>query len=243
MTDLPTLLFLVCLVFCAALEQTISGFGFALIVMPLATLILGIKTAAPLVALTGLTLYTINLLRYRQAINLHEIVRLGVAAALGVPLGVWGLVNLPESLIKSLLGFILIAYALFNFARPVTRQILSLRWGYLAGLVTGCLGGAYNTPGPPLIVYGTLRHWQREEFRAILQTLFFLTGALTVTSHWFAQLVTPTILTMYLLIVPALVAGIVIGARLDRRIDHATFRRIVVGMIFVLGLSLVIGGR
>ena len=88
MTDLPTELFLVCLVFCAALEQTISGFGFSLIVMPLATLILGIKSAAPLVALTGLTLYTINLLRYRQAINFHEILRLGIAAALGVPLGV-----------------------------------------------------------------------------------------------------------------------------------------------------------
>ncbi len=243
MTDLPTILFLVCLVFCAALEQTISGFGFALVVMPLATLILGLKIAAPLVALAGLTLYTINLLRYRQAINLHEIVRLGVAAALGVPLGVWVLVNLAEGFIKSLLGFILVAYALFNFVRPVTCQIISSRWGYLAGLATGCLGGAYNTPGPPLIVYGTLRHWQREEFRAILQTLFFLTGALTVTSHWLAQLITPTILMMYLLIVPALVIGIVIGSRLDQRIDHATFRLIVVGMIFVLGLSLIIGGR
>ncbi len=65
-----------------------------------------------------------------------------VAAALGVPLGVWVLVNLAEGFIKSLLGFILVAYALFNFARPVTRQILSSRWGYLAGLATGCLGTA-----------------------------------------------------------------------------------------------------
>ncbi len=156
MIDLATpTAFLSVIVFFAAFEQTISGFGFSLIVMPLATLALGLKTAAPLVALVGLTLYSINLLRYRESINPHEALRLGGAAALGVPIGIWGLVTLDEGLIKFILGLVLVAYALSSLARPATSRVLSQRWVYLAGVATGCLGGAYNTPGPPLIIYGT----------------------------------------------------------------------------------------
>lgn len=243
MDESTTLAVLVAIVFFAAFEQTIAGFGFSLIVMPLATLTLGLKTAAPFVALTGLTLYTINLVRYRASLNPHETIRLGIAAALGVPLGIWGLVNLDEMLIKFVLGFILIAHSIFSFAHPATRHILSPRWVYLTGLATGCLGGAYNTPGPPLIVYGTLRQWQRDEFRAVLQALFFLTGLLTVASHFFTQHLTPTILTLYVFTAPALVIGILSGSLIDRRIDHETFRRITLALIFILGLSLIIGGR
>jgi uncharacterized membrane protein YfcA len=83
----------VIVVFSASFVQTLTGFGFALMVMPLITLMLGLRTAAPLVALAGLTLYTINLLRHRAAFNVKEVVPMGVAAALGVPVGVWVLAN------------------------------------------------------------------------------------------------------------------------------------------------------
>ena len=88
------------IVFFAAVIQTISGFGFALMVMPLLVLTLGIQTAAPLVALTGCTLYTVNLLRYRQAVNLSEVVRLAAAAMLGIPLGVLAIRTLDGILVQ-----------------------------------------------------------------------------------------------------------------------------------------------
>ena len=232
---------LIAVFFFAAFGQTISGFGFALIGMPLATMLVGTPTAAPLVAMVGLTLYAINLLRYRASINLQEVWRLGVAATLGVPIGIWGLGNLDESLFRLVLGLVLIGYAIYSLARPKTTFLLLQRWGYLAGFMTGCLGGAYNLPGPPLIVYGTLRQWQRDEFRAVLQALFFLTGVLTVSSHVIAQHVTADILRLYFLSVPALVLGIVIGSLLDRRINHTIFRWIVLGLILILGASLILG--
>ena len=70
-----------------------------------------LKTAAPLIALTGLTLYTINMIRNRQAIDSGEALRLGIAAIFGVPVGVWGLSNLNELMIKLVLGIILIGFA------------------------------------------------------------------------------------------------------------------------------------
>lgn len=238
-----TVLALIFIVFFAAFQQTISGFGFSLVVMPLATILLGLRVSAPLIAMAGVTLYTINLLRYRNSINLHETMRLGAAAALGVPIGIWLLVNLSESVIKMALGFLLLAYVCASFFLPTMSRIVSPHWVYLAGFVTGCLGGAYNTPGPPLIVYGSLRQWPRAEFRAVLQALFLLTGTLAIFSHWLTQHLTAEVWTFYAYATPALVGGIVIGSLADRFIDHRAFRIIVMMMIAISGLSLILGGR
>jgi uncharacterized membrane protein YfcA len=231
----------VIVVFSASFVQTLTGFGFALMVMPLITLMLGLRTAAPLVALAGLTLYTINLLRHRAAFNVKEVVPMGVAAALGVPVGVWVLANADENLVRQLLGLILVAYASYALARPKAPRLRSQRWAYPAGFAAGCLGGAYNTPGPPAIVYGSLRRWPKDEFRAAMQALFLLTGLLVVASHIVAQHVTAGVLTLYLYAAPALGLGILAGSRADRWVDANRFRTLVNGMVLVLGVALVTG--
>ena len=71
-------------VFTAAALQTLAGFGFAMIVMPLAVLVFGLEVAAPLVAVIALTLYVTNLARYRRALDFREVGRLGVFAIVWV---------------------------------------------------------------------------------------------------------------------------------------------------------------
>jgi uncharacterized membrane protein YfcA len=229
------------LVFLAALIQSISGFGFAVIIMPLITLVLGLQAAAPMVALTALTVYVINLIRYRQAINLGEVLRLGVMSALGVPIGIWALGSVSETLVKQVMGLVLIAYAIYTLARPATSWVPSHFWVYPAGFLAGCMGGAYNTPGPPLIVYGSLRQWPKDEFRAVLQALFLASAVLVVTSHLVAGHVTEDVLASYLYALPALGLGIFVGSRLDNKVDRERFRILVTALILILGLSLVIG--
>ncbi len=229
---------LIAIVFFAAFEQTITGFGFSLIAMPLISLVLGIQTAAPLIAVTALTLYVVNFIRHREAVVVSEVLRLGFALVFGIPVGIWALSNVSESAIKMLLGVLLIAFAYYSLAHFVSMRRVSKRWGYLAGFLAGSLGGAYNTPGPPLIVYGSLRQWEKDEFRAALQTLFLITGIGTVASHALTGRLTP-VLMFYAYVLPALVIGIAAGALVDRWIDKRVFRALVNGMILTLGLSLV----
>lgn len=233
--------FLLVVVFCAALLQTTTGFGFALLVMPLATLLLGVRTAAPLVALAGLTLYIVNLFRYRQAINRSTVLRLAIPAALGVPIGVWALGNLDEKLIQAVLGVVLVAYALYALLRPQAPPLRSGGWIYPVGFASGCLGGAFNTPGPPIIVYGSLQRWPRDEFRSVLQALFLFNSTLVIITHLAAGNITASILQSWLLAVPALLLGVLAGSRLDRRLNNERFRTIVVVMILALGVSLTLG--
>ena len=232
---------LVAVVFVAAILQVLSGFGFALIVMPLVTMALGLQTAAPLVAVTSLTVYIINIIRYREAINLKEVLRLGAASALGVPLGIWVLGNVDETVVNRVLGLNLIAYGVYSLARPAVPPLPSRHWAYPAGFLAGCLGGAYNTPGPPVVVYGSLRQWPKDEFRAVLQTFFFFNGSLVVTSHLIAHHLTAQVLTSYLYTVPALALGILVGSRVDSKVNRERFRLIVAGMILIMGLMLLLG--
>jgi len=232
---------IVTIVFVAAFAQSLTGFGFALIMMPLVTVVLGVRTAAPVVALAALTVYSVNLVRYRRSINVSEVLRLGVASAAGVPVGIWVLANANEKLVMRILGLILVAYASYSLLQPTSRRVLSRRWVYPAGFLAGCFGGAYNTPGPPVIVYGSMRQWPRDEFRAVLQALFFLNGILVVTSHALAEHLTKQVLVYYLYAVPALAVGILMGSVVDPKIDQNQFRRLVTAMILVLGLALVVG--
>ena len=115
-------LWIVAIVFVAAVMQSLTGFGFALVVMPLVTLIVDLRTAAPLIALAGLTAYTVNLVRFRGSVNLGEVARLGIASALGVPIGIWALVRVDELAISRAMGAILVAYAAFALLRPETGR-------------------------------------------------------------------------------------------------------------------------
>lgn len=232
---------LVLIVFVAAALQALTGFGFALIVMPLVTLLLPLRTAAPLVAMAGFTAYAVNLVRYRDHVDWREVARLAAASALGIPLGIWALGNLRESLIDRILGVLLVAFGIYTLAgRPTPR--LRGRWWFLpAGLLAGSLGAAYNTPGPPVIVYGSLRDWPRGRFKAIIQTLFFVNGILIVGSHLVAGNVTAEVWGLYALAAPTLLAGLWAGARLDRRVNAQQFRTLVTALVLVLGLSLVSG--
>lgn len=236
-----TVVWIVAIVFVAAVLQSLTGFGFALIVMPLVTLVLDLKTAAPLVALAGLTAYTVNLIRFHRAVDVGEVARLGVASALGIPIGIWVLVRVDELIINYAMGLILIAYAAYSVLRPAARRPVARAWAYPAGFLAGCLGGAYNTPGPPVVVYGSLRQWPKDEYRAILQTLFFINGVLIVTSHLLARHVTADVWILYAWVAPALLLGLWTGARLDARVDQERFHLLVTGMILVLGISLLLG--
>jgi uncharacterized protein len=232
------LVFLVVVTFFAAMIQALAGFAFALIMMPIVTMILGVRTAAPLVAVTALTLYAVNLFRYHESLNLRELWRLGAAAVAGVPVGILVVANARESLVKVVLGVILIGYGLYGVTRPSPRRPCSARWAYLAGFMSGSLGGAYNTSGPPLAVYGALRQWPKDEFRAGLQSLFFVSGALTVISHAVANHLTASILWLYAWTPPGLLLGILAGGWVDRYVDKERFRLLVLVLILALGLSL-----
>lgn len=226
-------------VFLAIFTQSVTGFGLALVSMPLLTVLLGIQTAAPLVALVGLIAEFFLLIHYRHAFNMRVVWRLIIAAVLGIPLGVLALRYVPEEIVLILLGLIVGGYALYallDFRLPTIQQPI---WAYGAGFFAGILGGAYNTFGPPVIVYGNFRRWPPAEFKSNLQGFFLLNSFLIVGTHAVARNYTPDVWRSTLVALPAMAAGIIVGLLLSNRISSRLFRKIVLWMLLILGLWLI----
>ena len=75
-----------------------------------------------------------------------------------------------------MLGLVLVAFGLYNIIRPKLPTPGSEKLSYVFGFVAGILGGAYNTNGPPAVIYGALRDWSPESYRATLQEYFISDG-------------------------------------------------------------------
>lgn len=224
--------------FFSTLTRSTLGFGDALIAMPLLTLIAGLQTATPLVAFVASTIALTILLRCWRQVDLRAAWRLILSNLLGLPLGLLLLKNAPESIIKAILGALLIGFGLYQLIRPRLPEIQKEWAAYPFGFTAGILGGAYNTNGPPVIIYGILRRWSPEHFRATLQGYFFPTGLAILVSHGLTGLWTADVFRLYLYALPVIFLAIFIGGKLNRRINGERFDRILYGFLVVIGLFL-----
>src|SRR5512143_1926989 len=150
---------LVIVVFFAIFVQAISGSGLALISMPLLTPLIGPLNAAALVALISQATQLFMLTRYHRDVRYRVLWRLILGSLVGIPLGVFILANLDSRIILVILGLILISYSGYSLLVTALPEIKNQRLGYLFGFISGVLGGAYNTGGPPYVIYGVSQRW------------------------------------------------------------------------------------
>jgi uncharacterized protein len=225
-------------IFLAALIKATLGFGESLLAMPLLTLMIGLPTATPLVALVATTLTVLMLGSSWRKIDLRSTWRLLGAAALGVPIGVLLVRLAPAALVTRALGVMLIAFGLFSLFRPALITLAHPSWSYLFGFLAGVLGSAYNTAGPPMVLYSAAQRWPPARFRATMQGVFLPISLLVLLSHALAGLWSPWVFELYALSLPLMLLAIWLGEQLSRRIAEHRFDRLVYGALVVLGLLL-----
>ena len=227
------------ILFAATFTQGVVGFGMALIAMPLLAVTLDIRTAAPLIALLSLLSPALIAWRYRRQLEWREITSLAWGSVLGIPVGVMLLRLVNEQIVMLVLGLVLIGYGLYALRWAVPPWRGTARAAYGLGFVGGVLSGAYNTGGPALVIYGNSRRWPPRTFKANIQVLSMLHGVSVVIAHALAGNITGDVWEM--LPVGLLAAGVGTGSGLllDRFVNEATFRRLVLLLLLVLGGRLV----
>ena len=228
------------IIFLAIFTQAAAGFGLALVSMPLLVGLLGVRTATPLVALVGATAELIMLARYRHTFNLRAVGRLSLASLAGIPLGLVLLRRVDADIVTGFLGVVIVAYALYALFNPRLPQLVHRGWAYSFGFAGGVLSGAYNTSGPPVVMYGTCRCWQPAEFKSNLQGYFLLNSVMTIFAHGIGGSFTAPVWQSYLLTLPAIALGLAAGFSLDGRLDPQRFRRVVLVLLVFLGVRLLL---
>ncbi len=240
MTPLTLLMLTLLILFISALIRSTVGFGDALIAMPLLTLVLGVQTATPLVALTAVTIALTIVGSSWRKIDVRTTWRLILASIVGIPLGLLLLKTAPEALVKGFLGILIILFSLYQLTRPALPALNRPNWAYGFGFIAGILGGAYNTNGPPVVIYGALHRWPPVDFRATLQGYFLPTATLIALGHGLAGMWTTEVLQTYALALPFILLAIFMGGRLNARIPANRFEPLLYITLIILGLLLLL---
>ena len=235
--DLTTLLVGLA-VFLAVFTQSLSGFGVALVAMALLPALIGIHVATPLIALVALVLEIMLVYRYRQFMEINAIWRVILAALIGTPLGVYFLSNVNENISLTVLGVVIAGYAVYALLGLKMPHLDGAIWAYLAGLFGGLLGGAYNTSGPPVILYADCRRWSPDVFKSNLQGYFVVSSVAVVISHALNGNFTSQVWSIFWWTTPFMLVGLIAGLSLDRWLNPVIFRRLVLILLVVMGIRL-----
>jgi uncharacterized membrane protein YfcA len=228
---------LAAIAFGGALIFGITGFGSALITIPLATHVV----ALALFALGDLaSALRIGLENPKNAVR-SEWRRLVPMILAGTALGVTLLVNLPRQAGMLLLGAFVLSYALYSLLGRAGGRVISARWAWLAGLCGGITSTLFGAGGPPYAIYLSQRALTKEQFRATMGfaaltsislrvCAFLITGLLLDADVWLAAAA----------VVPAAFTGIAVARRAFNRISREMLLRAVSVMLLASGGSLVL---
>lgn len=228
------------ILFVSTFTRSALGFGDAVIAMPLLAMAVGIQTATPLVAFAAVTISISILCKNWHVADMKATWKLVLSSLAGIPLGLLMLKGVSEDLMKGVLGTIIALYGVYNLIRPniILRQD---RFGlsYIFGFIAGVLGGAYNTNGPMVAIYGTIRHWPPRHFRATMQGYFLPTGFLILLGHGVSGLWTQKVLILYVLALPVVLLAVYLGGKANRSLPQEQFKKYIYSILIIMGLILV----
>ena len=226
--------------FLGALVYGITGFGAALVAIPLATHFVPLRFALAVFVLLDLANGLRIGLEAPQHVVRGEVVRLVPMLVAGTVLGITALVNLPRRGALLALGVFVVAFALYSLFARGPRRTLSRGWAWPAGLLGGITSAMFGAGGPPYAIYLSQRNLAKEAFRSTLAVTsiasismrliaFALTGLMSQVAVWVAAAVA----------LPAAWIGISTASHLFRRIRRETLMRAVALMLLASGGSLV----
>jgi len=204
--------------FLSALVRSALGFGDALIAVPLLALVMPVEQAAPITVLVSITIAVFIFGQDWRHVHFGSAGRLILWSLPGIPIGLWIVKSWPEGVIKGGLGLLIAAFSLYSLASRRRYELKDDARAWIFGLLAGVLGGAYGMNGPPLAVYGAVRRWPPERFRATLQAYFLPASVAGMAGYWMAGLWTPAVSRYYGLSVPGVLAGIFLGRAIHARL-------------------------
>jgi uncharacterized membrane protein YfcA len=229
------------ILFLAGFTHGLSGFGSVLISLPLLALLLEIKTVIPIAALAAATMALMVLVQVRRQFEWKNTAPLILGAVPGIVVGVLLLKLLDSEVIHWILGTVLILYALMSLLLGSPSRDPSAGWAYPFGFLAGCAGGALGAPGPPVIIYTSLRLWTKDQMKATLQGFFLISGVIIVLSHAVSGLTTGSVLRFYGVALPSLILGTYVGSRLYGIIPEPGYRKVVLFLLAGLGIFMLVG--
>lgn len=236
-----TIFWLVSTAFIGAFLQAAMGFGYAVFVMVFFPLILpSIGEAATVCSLTSLLISGSMLFSYRKSVQPKKVLWPIVTYFVVAPFAIRLASHIPQREMGVALGLFLLAVGIYYlFSADKLRIPCTPAAGLAAGAVTGLFGGLFSVSGPPAALYCLSVTDTKEAYVSTLQFFFFTTNIYTAFVRVMNGFVTVTVLTWSLLAGLGMVAGILLGGAVYKRMDLSSIKRWVFLFISLMGLWII----
>jgi uncharacterized membrane protein YfcA len=218
----------------AALTQGLSGFGFALFIVPPLAMVVGAREAVVLSNLLGTGVNVITLVRARGHVEWRLGLTLLAGAAAGMPAGLAVLLLVDGHVLQVLIAFVVFAATLIR--APAVRQGGRIALRLATGFVSGVLNTSTSMSGPPVVLFLQSMGASPAAFRATLAAYFLAGGLIAVLIFALAGRIDGPGLGYTALAAPALLAGWAAGNLGFVRLDPARFRLVVLVVLRISAL-------
>ncbi len=236
----PTTVDVLVVVFVATLFRSAFGFGEAMIAVPLLALFIPLKVAAPLAVLVSITIAAVVVVQDWRKIHVSSAGWLVGSTLFGIPGGLMLLASSHQQAVKVALAIFIMVFSTYSLLgrKPPELKSDSKTWLLGCGFVAGVTGGAFGMNGPPLVIYGAMRRWSAQHFRATLQAYFLPASVIGMGGYWLAGLWVPAVTHYYLVCLPLLLPAVWLGRVVNHRLHGDTFLRYVYVVLGGIGAVL-----
>jgi uncharacterized protein len=221
----------------AGLARGFSGFGAALIFVPIASVLVGPKMAAPLLLITDSIVAAPMIWSNWHRADRREVLYMTFGCLVGIPLGASILTQLDPLLLRwSIVGMsaslLLLLLSGWRYHGPQTAPV-----SMGVGAISGLFSGIAQIGGPPVVAYWLGLNREPVIMRASTVLFFAIGSMIGLITYGIGGLLTRSVLVLALLMVPSYGAGLYIGSKLFGLAAPETFRRIC---FMLIALALVI---
>jgi uncharacterized protein len=223
--------------FAGAIVASLAGFGVGSIMTPVLAMRYGMHLAVAMVAIPHVLGTALRFWFLRRSLDRRVLLTFGVTSALG---------GLTGAVLHSWIGGRVLAWilaALLIFAGITGLLGIQLRFGrggaWIAGALSGLLGGLVGNQGG--IRAGAMLGFDvpKEAFVATATAVALLIDGARVPVYLYTE--GAALMNVWRIIAIATVAviiGTIVGRLILGRIPEATFKRVVSGLILLLGISM-----
>ena len=229
-------------IFIAAINKGTLGMGFPLIATPLIALLTDVPTAVVLTLIPNISmdLYQ-SFVRPWHREDIRRVLPLILPGVVGILVGTKLLATLPGSTLRLCLGLMILAFTVSQLTpwKPTLPRSNRTLWTAAVGIVTGVMGGVTNVFSPVAIFFYAIQ-LDKAAFVQSLGAVFLAFKLTQVAATYHFELWTGTLLALSLPLAVIALAGYWCGRRIQIRLPETTFRRAVLVILSVAGVSLVL---
>ena len=225
----------------AGFVQGFSGTAFSMVALAFWAWAVDPQTAGPMAVFGSLIGQLVALRALRFSFKLRLVAPFVVGGVLGIPVGVWLLGYLDQTMFKAGLGLFLMSWCCVMLAGgelSLFRKADAVSDGFV-GWMGGVMGGIGGLAGAVPTLWCTLRGWDRDTQRAVFQSFNLTMHIVTIAVYIASGMITEDALVMFAIIGPALLIPALIGLWLYGLTSAAGFRRVLYLLLFAAGLGLV----